>query len=141
MGSQINYPAGQRYERNKAQEGNTFVIPESDLQNADSTSFFDFHSSDGECNVAATSRSSSTPPERRDAYRCWVGVRLKQHAGVRAVARLHSRYLFVSIAPADCAKNVTKFCPPEQRLAGKPIRMSFEFDNSSHAGQRVQSEC
>jgi hypothetical protein len=45
MGRPINYPASQRHENNKAQERNTFVIPESDLQNAGSTRFLNFHAS------------------------------------------------------------------------------------------------
>jgi hypothetical protein len=71
MGGPINHPAGQRDEHDEAQQGNTSVTPELELQRADSTRFINFHTSESECNVAASSHLLPPPPERLDAIRCW----------------------------------------------------------------------
>ena len=69
--SPVKYSASQGNEHSEAQEGNTFVIQESDLQNAGSTSFINFHTARWKCSARAPSQSSSNPPI--DVTRTGVG--------------------------------------------------------------------
>ena len=74
MGGPIDYPTRQRYEHDKAQEGNTFVIPESDLQSTDSISFHNFHTSERECMTAAASCRTPTRKAPRESVSGWFQV-------------------------------------------------------------------